>query len=352
MTPLTPADCDLQDFQFMPLDVLRLRDSDLAIHTTGEEFRCAVLLWCAAWHQVPAASLPDDDKSLASLAGYGRAVNEWLKHKEGALRGWIKCEDGRLYHPVVAEKAREAWASKHRHAHQKLSERVRKLNKIREQRGLPAVVVPPFDEWLSAGMPTERDLLPPENDTTSGGKQAESGGSDDGIPPENALKGQGQGQGEKRKESDRAREDENYLPSPTAYGLMAKLLRTHGIDVAPGRPDFREWVDKGLTDEEALAAIQSARLSKPAPEPIPWPYLAKVLTTQRQAAQAVPDKPAQPAKAAPQVDRWWINEAGIDRKARELGMFARGGETYPAFKDRIFAELRKRGEATPQEQAA
>lgn len=29
--PLTPPDCDLRDFAFMPLDVARLRDSDLAI---------------------------------------------------------------------------------------------------------------------------------------------------------------------------------------------------------------------------------------------------------------------------------------------------------------------------------
>jgi hypothetical protein len=32
MTPLTPSDCDLRDFQSMPLDVARLRDSDLARH--------------------------------------------------------------------------------------------------------------------------------------------------------------------------------------------------------------------------------------------------------------------------------------------------------------------------------
>jgi len=86
-TPLTPADCDLRDFQFMPLDVVRLRDSDIAVLVSGEEFRSAVMLWCAAWHQVPAASLPNDDRLLSQLAGYGRAVGEWEKVKAGALRG-------------------------------------------------------------------------------------------------------------------------------------------------------------------------------------------------------------------------------------------------------------------------
>ena len=83
VVPLTPPDCDLRDFAFIPLDVARLRDSDLAIQVGAKEFRAAVLLWCAAWHQVPAASLPDDDKVLAALAGYGRVVAEWRKHREG-----------------------------------------------------------------------------------------------------------------------------------------------------------------------------------------------------------------------------------------------------------------------------
>jgi len=70
--PLTSKDVDLRDFAFMPLDVLRLRDSDLASVEDAEVFRCAVLSWCVSWHQVPAASLPDDDAVLARLLGFGR----------------------------------------------------------------------------------------------------------------------------------------------------------------------------------------------------------------------------------------------------------------------------------------
>lgn len=355
--PLTPKDCDLRDFAFMPLDVVRLRDSDLAVHVTGEEFRAAVLLWCAAWHQVPAASLPDDDKILASLAGYGRVVAEWKKVRDGALRGWIVCADGRLYHPVVAEKAREAWRGKHQHAYGKLGDRVRKANKARLEQGQAAWVIPAFDDWISAGMPTERDLFPSESNTNSGGKPADSAGNKTGIPPENPLKGEGQGEGQgdlKEERDARASEPglsggDGYLPNPTPYGLLAKLLRSKGIDVAPGRPDFREWVEKGLTEDEALAAVEAARQAKPAPEPIPWTYLAKVLTTMRTAADSVPDKPKQGAAPKQDQDRWWMSNGGIDRKGRELGLFARGGEDYAAFKDRIFETLRQRG---AQEQAA
>jgi hypothetical protein len=105
--PLTPADCDLRGLPFMPLDVVRLGDSDLVALSTGDEFKAAVLLWGKAWLQVPAASLPDDPRILAHLSGAG---TRWAKVREVALRGWVKCSDGRLYHPVIAEKAREAWS--------------------------------------------------------------------------------------------------------------------------------------------------------------------------------------------------------------------------------------------------
>lgn len=108
MKPFTPPDLDLRDFPYMPLDVVRLVDSDLTAIATGDEFKAAVLLWCKSWHQVPAASLPDDDRMLAHLAGFGRDIKEWKKVREIALRGFVKCDDGRLYHPVIAEKANDA----------------------------------------------------------------------------------------------------------------------------------------------------------------------------------------------------------------------------------------------------
>ncbi|OAE96749.1 hypothetical protein AYJ54_36325 [Bradyrhizobium centrolobii] len=92
----------------MPLDVVRLRDSDLTVLASGEAFRAAVLLWCASWHQMPAASIPNDERILAKLAGYGRDVESWAKVRDDALHGFVECSDGRLYHPVVAEKALEA----------------------------------------------------------------------------------------------------------------------------------------------------------------------------------------------------------------------------------------------------
>ena len=111
--PLTPPDCDLRNFRYMELEVARLRDSDIAGQPNAEVFRAAVLAWCASYHQVPAVSLPDDDAAIARLIGMGRDVEGFRAlRKEGALRGFIKCSDGRLYHSVVAQKALRAMAAR------------------------------------------------------------------------------------------------------------------------------------------------------------------------------------------------------------------------------------------------
>lgn len=158
-TPLVPADVDLRDFPYMPLDVVRLRDSRLVSHATGEGFRCAVLLWCVSWHQVPAGSLPDDDIQLAAYAGFGRALKEWKKNRADALHGWVKCEDGRLYHPVVAEKAREAWQSRLEQRYRTECARIKKA----AQRGGPAAIYPSFDQWMEHYQQTGSERWCPQN---------------------------------------------------------------------------------------------------------------------------------------------------------------------------------------------
>jgi hypothetical protein len=116
--PLTPSDLDLRDFEWMPLQVVRLRDSGIVVVASAEAFRAAVLLWCASWHQVPAASLPKDEKMLCSLAGFGRDLKTWRGLASEALHGFVECSDGRLYHPVIAEKAIESGSKKKKQGRQ------------------------------------------------------------------------------------------------------------------------------------------------------------------------------------------------------------------------------------------
>ena len=113
--PLVPAEVDLRDFGFMPVDVVRVRDSGLAAEQTPAECWAAFLLWCSSWHQVPAGSIPDSEIWQASQCGYasrGKIDPEWHEVRDGARRGYVTCIDGRLYHPVVCEKALETWQAK------------------------------------------------------------------------------------------------------------------------------------------------------------------------------------------------------------------------------------------------
>jgi len=110
--PLVPGDVDLRDFSWMPIEIHRLRRSKawLICKRKPELAFYMINLWTAAWHDTPAGSLEDDDDVLADLAMC--EPSKWAKVREQVLRGWVKCSDGRLYHPVVADKAKDAWSQK------------------------------------------------------------------------------------------------------------------------------------------------------------------------------------------------------------------------------------------------
>lgn len=188
LPPLTPADCDLQDFAFMPLDVARLRDSDLASDESPEACWAAVLIWAASWHQVPAASIPDNDNWIAKQAGYaqrGRIAKEWAAVRPGALRGWKLCSDGRYYHPVVAEKARDAWKSKLEQRWKSECGRIKKHN----QRHGTNVSCPDFESWIESGRPQGQPLFVPGDTTDLLGDKT----GDNASKREGERQGQGQG---------------------------------------------------------------------------------------------------------------------------------------------------------------
>lgn len=247
--PLVPAEVDLRDFAFMPLDVLRLRDSDLACVEDPEQFRAAVLSWCVAWHQTPAGSLPDDDTLLARLLGYGRDVKTWKKLRAaGGLRGWVKCSDDRLYHPVVAEKALDAWRGKLLQRWRTECARVKKHNQRHDLTGSRAVTVPDFDEWVSLGCPQGQALNVPAT-----------------VPRETPSKGQGEGQGEGQGQGDTKEEPTGSSPptpvavdpSPTAAVCIA--LKAAGIaNCNPSHPLLRTLVEAGATVDEFVAAARQA----------------------------------------------------------------------------------------------
>lgn len=188
--PLTPGDCELQDFPFMPLDVARLRDSGLASDETPEACWAALLLWAASWHQIPAASMPNNDGWIAKQAGYasrGKIAKEWAAVRDGAMRNWVLCADDRWYHPVVSEKARDAWSAKLQQRWRTEMGRIKKHNDRHPGANVPR---PTFEQWVHAGRPSGQPLHVP-SDT-----QPCPGGQPPSVPGETPSKRQGEGEGE------------------------------------------------------------------------------------------------------------------------------------------------------------
>lgn len=118
--PLTPAGCDLRSQDWFALEHKRLRRSSFWMTASDAARAISVDLWCEAYEQVPAGSIPSDERELALLAGFGkRGVEDWRAISEEVLAPWVLCDDGRYYHPVLCEVALKAWTLK-------LKDRVRK----------------------------------------------------------------------------------------------------------------------------------------------------------------------------------------------------------------------------------
>lgn len=109
--PLTTPDMDVRDLDGFMLNTERLLASELWALTKAapEALRGAVALWCRAWKQIPAASLPDDDAILSAFTDI--PLKQFRKHRELIMRGFIKCSDGRLYHRFLADEVRKIWPS-------------------------------------------------------------------------------------------------------------------------------------------------------------------------------------------------------------------------------------------------
>lgn len=324
--PLIPADVDLRDFGFMPLDVLRLRDSDLATLSTGDEFKAAVLLWCASWHQVPSGSLPENDRLLAKYAG-GLTAPEWKKVKEGALRGFVECADGRFYHSVIASKALEAWKAKHAQR-----ARTRAATEAREAKRRAAQEARDADRHVSRDDHRHEDRDDQRDVERDAGRDV-----DQGI-------GTGIGTGREIQEKERAQHSEAdardlsgdaELPNPTQAGAVCQAMKAAGFAaVNPGDPRFTALLAQGATlDEFVSAATEAAKGLKG------WPWVLKVVENRRAEAAALR---LAPKAAAPD---WRESRAGVINRGCALGIGAwdevaaanRTGPSWARYRDNVIA---------------
>lgn len=179
--PMTQPGADLRDFPHTPMFRSRLFGSSFHARASDSEWRAGVTLWLKSWDQVPAGSLPDDDIELCRLAELARDIKTWKKVKDGAMRGWVLCADGRLYHRVVAEgvnnavehkvkqrlktaKARIAALEKHLREAKTASERARLTEEIRR-------VQQTLSQGLPQGLSQTLQLDPREREDEREGKR-------------------------------------------------------------------------------------------------------------------------------------------------------------------------------------
>lgn len=257
----------------MRLDTSRLLDSDLFALSTGDEFKAAVALWCKAWTQSPGGSLPDNDVILAKHSGAG---SRWSRVKAVALRGWVKCSDGRLYHPVVAEQVLVAWKERAEFMEEREGQarrqrefRAERADKIAELKanGIRVAWNAPIDEVrrLHAGLAapvtvTSTDLSQPV--TVTGALLAR-----DCHTFSHGLDGTGR-DGKSFKSSS----PDTPLRADTSSGVasaMARALRERGFpECADGLPDLVALEADGYTVAEVIEAADAA--ARQGGKPIAW----------------------------------------------------------------------------------
>lgn len=301
--PIVPENCNLGDFPFMPLDVRRLLSSETWILGTGDERAAAMCLWLESWHQIPAGSLPDNDRMLAHLSQCAK----WAKVKEQALRGWVKCSDGRLYHKVVAEKALEAWIEKLLNSFSGATGNAKRWDIEIDTRSIKADLIRSVDLLReiapqskslkksavlkilsgstgdqSAIESTPSELSPPDHDVIAPRIAHES-------PEDRNRQRQGHRNRKGLNETTTYAGEENPVvvsppdpPDPIAMRAieLTALLRTRGAKLQASDPRVRSWAEQGITDAQALAALERAqqqRSDRGDPSPVNSGYIDAIL---------------------------------------------------------------------------
>lgn len=293
--PLVPVECDMQNFMRMPLAVGRLLGSDTWI-AAAEDPRLGhalISLWCEAWRQVPAGSLPDADLTLQRFSMCPSA-KEWVRVRDRALAGWVRCSDGRLYHPTVCEMALEGWLEKLGSRHKAGAGNAKKWGGEFDSAAIDADIERTC-EMLRALNPNSQALQRKRGNRVPGAVAQRSHGGRGGG-------GSGIAQGS---HGDR---------TATAEG-------SHGDHTATA-----EGSHSGRT--AVAQRSQQNRTEGITPKP---PHAAAVDNSHD------PGLPAMPA------GRWWETRAGVEAAGQALGLGAwdeaasqlARGEHWPAYRDRV-----------------
>lgn len=318
--PLVPADADLRDFSFMPMDIIRLFGSRFHAIASDAEWRAGVTLWLKSFHQVPAASLPSDDMELCRLAELGRDMKAWRKIKDVALHGFVLCTDGRWYHPIVAEKANEAWQRK-------------QAQRVRSAKGNAA-------RWGA------RDHHKDESAGGQGSQKEQQDHLDD--VQEASLKDQSGSPLRIARDRDRDRDKEiqerapstggshasrpralvgpqNPDPAAVAASAVCDAVQGLGFEVSSGDVRLLALLRQGASDAEVVGVAREAAAKGKG-----WAWVLAAVEGRRQDAAAVV------LQAVPTVP-WHETRSGIEGKGVEVGVgrWDESAEHWPVYLARV-----------------
>lgn len=249
--PLTPAGCDLRDFPHTPLFRSRLFGSSFHARATDGEWRAGVTLWLKSWDQVPAGSLPNDDIELCRLAELARDLKLFKKIKDGALRGWTLCADGRLYHPVVAEGVNTALEAKIKQRLKTAKARIGALEKhLKEaktdaERARITEEIRKVQQTLSLGLSQTQSLDPREGE----GKEKEKEKGLNSVPDGTGAKAP-------------------MTTDEIIFGYGVPLLVNAGSADKAAR-SFLGGLRKGHGDQAVVDALRNCLREKPL-QPLEW----------------------------------------------------------------------------------
>jgi hypothetical protein len=208
--PLVEPHVDCTDLDGFMLNTERLMSSELVALYGNEIIGAALMLWCRAWKQRPAASLPDDDKINSAFARLPLA--RFRKLKDAVMHGFVKCSDGRLHHPVLAAEATKAYEKKIAFQKRRATD-AQRLNNWRKRQLDP--------RRNEVGLLSEGDAETLDETRFNTRVVADGNGKD----------------------RDRDRDRDRYLESPPSVG--SKSLKRGTRLAAEWRPNERDWIDAG-----------------------------------------------------------------------------------------------------------
>ena len=286
--PPVPPEADLRDFTFMPVDVRRLLTSETWVLGRPEEKVAALNLWCEAWHQVPAGSLPNNDRMLIHLSQAGTG---WPEIREHAMRGWKLHADNRWYHAVITEKVLDSWERKLIQR-----ERSRKGNAKRWSRTDPA--------GKGGGVPED-----PAKDPEGAHKPAQA-----------------------------------QADGPATAVQLAVAMRLAGVSAHSYNPEVIKLAEQGVSVKTAVAACEQALAALPGQVP-PVGYVTKILASwsRRAAETSVHGAQAPPPRGA--------TPSALERQAEVIARIT-GGSRQPNDSRTIDAERTEPAAPTPPRLAA